>query len=89
MSDFLKQLFSDSPGVSFGRVGSFIALLAGIYWVTVIVLHTSTLPDLSGLTFFIGSLYVLGKGVGTVRAIFGKEGAVSSQPANSDSLQKP
>lgn len=77
--NFLKQLFSDQPGVSFGRTGSFIALVASIYWVTVIVLRTSTLPDLSGLTFFIGSLYVLGKGVGTVRAIFGKEGTTSTE----------
>jgi hypothetical protein len=77
--NFFKQLFSDQPGASFGRFGSFLALLAGIVWVTDIVWHTKALPDFSGLTFFIGSLYVLGKGVGTVRAIFGKEGSVEGK----------
>jgi hypothetical protein len=77
--NFLKQLFSGAPGVSFGRCGAFLALLAGIVWVTRLVWMTNTLPDLSGLTFFITSLYLVGKGVGTVQAIFGKEGKVTSE----------
>ena len=81
--NFLKQLFSDQPGVSFGRFGCFLALAAGIVWVTRIVWKTNILPDLSGLTFFVSSLYLVGKGVGTVRTIFGKEGTVvSAEPGS-------
>jgi hypothetical protein len=82
--NFLKQLFSDSPGVSFGRFGCFLALVAGIVWVTRIVWKTNILPDLSGLTFFVSSLYLVGKGVGTVRTIFGKEGMVAAEPPKAE-----
>ena len=78
--NFLKQLISDQPGVSFGRFGSLLALAAGIVWVTRIVWKTNLLPDLSGLTFFITSLYLVGKGVGTIRTIFGKEGTTTTEP---------
>jgi hypothetical protein len=40
---------------------------------------TNALPDLSGLTFFVTSLYLVGKGVATVQGIFGKEGKVTSE----------
>jgi len=80
--NFLKELISDQPGVSFGRFGALLALVASITWVTRIVWLTATLPDLSGITFFISSLYLVGKGIGTVRAIFGKEGTTSTEPQN-------
>jgi hypothetical protein len=77
--NFFRELFSGAPGVSFGRCGAFLALVAGIGWVTWIVWKTTVLPDLSGLTFFITSLYLVGKGVGTVQAIFAKEGKVTTE----------
>ena len=79
MKRFLSQLFSDAPGVSFGRFGCLLALGAGIVWVTRIVWKTNLLPDLSGLTFFVTSLYLVGKGVGTIRTIFGKEGTTTTE----------
>jgi hypothetical protein len=61
MTIFLKQLFSESGEASFSRVRSFVALLCSCFWVTDIVMRTGNLPGLDGLTFFIGSLYGLGK----------------------------
>ena len=46
---------------------------------TRIVWKTNLLPDLSGLTFFVTSLYLVGKGVGTIRTIFGKEGTTTTE----------
>jgi len=58
---FLQALFSDSGAASFGRIAAAIALCASIFWVTLIVQKTNTLPDFSGITFFIGFLYGISK----------------------------
>jgi len=71
MTVFLKQLFSESGEASFSRVGSLVALLCSCFWVTDIVMRTGSLPGLDGLTFFIGSLYGLGKAGETVQRILG------------------
>ncbi len=71
MTIFLKQLFSESGEASFSRVGSFVALVCSCFWVTSIVMRTGNLPGLDGLTFFIGSLYGLGKAGETVQRILG------------------
>lgn len=69
MAVFLKQLFSESGEASFSRVGSSLALVCSCFWVSYIVMRTGNLPGLEGLTFFIGSLYGLGKAGETVQRI--------------------
>jgi len=58
---FLKLLFAAEPGASFSRVATFIALLFSCSWVTHLVWYNHQLPDFSGLTLFVGSLYGMGK----------------------------
>lgn len=69
MKKFLNQLFSEAGTASFSRVGTFLALVCSCSWVSTIVWRTSTLPSLEGLTFFIASLYALGKAGETVQRI--------------------
>ena len=73
MKHFLHQLFSESGEASFSRVGAFVALLFACAWVTYIVLRTAALPGLEGLTFFIATLYGLGKAGETVQRILGSK----------------
>ncbi|MFB3921586.1 MAG: hypothetical protein ACE145_07680 [Terriglobia bacterium] len=69
MTNFFQQLFSESGTASFSRVGTFITLLCACAWVTRIVWKTGALPGLEGLTFFIVSLYGLGKAGETVQRL--------------------
>ena len=71
MVTFLKELFSDSNGASFSRLGSFVALLFACTWVSRIVWQTGALPGLDGLTFLISSLYGLGKAGETLQRVLG------------------
>lgn len=71
--NWLKQLFSDAPGVSFGRVASFVALGAVIVWVTIVVWRTTHIPDLAGLTAFALSFYGAGKLMGKAAEVLGKK----------------
>jgi len=71
MKNFIGHLFSESGEVSFGRLGSFVALLSACGWVSYIVWQTRALPGLDGLTFFIASLYGLGKAGETAQRLFG------------------
>ncbi len=73
MTKFLRELFSETDGASFSRLGSFVALLFSCGWVTYIVHKTGALPGLEGVTFFIATLYGLGKAGQTVqRALSGR-----------------
>ncbi len=74
MRDFVKKIFSESGEASWSRVGSFLALIAGVAWVGWIVYWTRALPALDGLTFFIGTLYGLGKAGETAQRILGGGG---------------
>jgi hypothetical protein len=69
---FCKQLFSESGEASFSRTGSFLALAAGCAWISFVVWKTHALPDLTGLTIFIATLYGLGKAGETVQRVAGK-----------------
>lgn len=70
---FVKSVFSESDGTgSWGRIGSFAALLAVIGWVTHIVIYTHTIPDLTGSTAFVGTPYLINKGHNAVTNIMGK-----------------
>ena len=71
MKNFLSHLFSESGEASFSRVGSFLALLFSLAWLTYIVWKTHAVPGLEGLTFFIGSLYALGKAGETIQRVMG------------------
>ena len=71
--NFLKQLFSDQPGVSFGRMATFISLLAAIAWVTRVVWQTNAIPALDGITLFVVSFYAGGKLIGKAAEVLGKK----------------
>jgi hypothetical protein len=71
MRKFLRELFSESGQASFSRVGTTVALLCACVWVSRIVWQTGALPGLEGLTFFIASLYGLGKAGETVAKLLG------------------
>jgi hypothetical protein len=71
MKTFIKQLFSESSGASFSRVGSFLALISSLGWLSYIVWETRAVPSLEGLTIFICSLYALGKTGETIQRVMG------------------
>jgi len=71
MRSFLHDLFSESGTASFSRVGTFIALVSACVWVSRIVWKTGALPGLESLTFFIASLYGLGKAGETMAKLLG------------------
>lgn len=81
--NFIKRLFSDEPGVSFGRVATAVCLLAAIVWVTHVVWATHAIPALDGVTFWALSFYgvgkALGKGAEVLTAFAKKESGVRSQ----------
>ncbi len=71
MKHFLSLLFSESDEASFSRVGSFLALIFSLGWLTYIVWETRAVPGLEGITFFISSLYALGKAGQTIQKVLG------------------
>ncbi len=73
MKRYFQELFSESGNASFSRVGAFIALLGACVWVSRIVWKTGALPGLESLTFFIATLYGLGKAGETMQRVFGKK----------------
>lgn len=75
---FLKELFSDSGKVSFGRVSSSIALICSCCWVSYVVYKTVAIPELGGVALFIGTLYALSKAGETVKAIKGSNGGTDA-----------
>ncbi len=74
MFQFLRQLFSESGEASFSRISAFLALCFSCVWVTYIVVQTHSLPSLEGLTFFVGTLYGLGKANETLQHFLGRKG---------------
>ncbi len=71
MKNFLQHLFSESGETSFSRVGSFLALIFSLGWLSYIVWKTRTVPSVEGLTIFICSLYGLGKAGETIQRVLG------------------
>jgi hypothetical protein len=72
MRKFLNQLFSEAGTASFSRVGTSLALFCSCAWISTIVWRTSALPSLDGVTFFIASLYGLGKAGETVQRVLNR-----------------
>lgn len=75
---FIKDMFSESDKASFGRFGAFIALIASIGWVSWVVYNNKAIPDLGGVSLFIGTLYGLSK-AGTVVQSFSNQGQDTGQ----------
>lgn len=73
MKSYLSHLFSESDEASFSRVGSFLALIFSLGWLSYIVWKTRVVPGLDGVTFFVGSLYGLGKVGQTIQRVIGKK----------------
>lgn len=71
MKTFLSRLFSESGEASFSRVGSFLVLIFSLGWLTYIVWETRAVPGLEGITFFVSSLYGLGKAGQTIQKLMG------------------
>lgn len=71
MKNFLQHLFSESGEASFSRVGSFLALVFSLGWLSYIVWKTRAVPGLEGITFFVSSLYGLGKAGQTIQRMMG------------------
>ena len=71
MKTYLRQLFSESGEASFSRVGSFLALISSLAWLSYIVWKTHAVPGVEGLTVFISSLYALGKAGETIQKVMG------------------
>jgi hypothetical protein len=71
LGEYIKIMFSEDnkPRPSYGKHGSFIAILASVAWVSWIVYKTNVIPDLGGICFFIGTPYGLSKGINAVRKI--------------------
>ena len=73
MKTYLSHLFSESDEASFSRLGSFLALVFSLGWLSYIVWQTHAVPGLDGVTFFVGSLYGLGKAGQTIQRVLGKK----------------
>lgn len=73
MKNFLQHLFSESGEASFSRVGSFLALICSLGWVSYIVWETRAVPSVEGITIFISSLYGLGKAGETIQRVMGSK----------------
>jgi len=67
--NWLKQLFSDEPGLSFGRLSSLLWSGAVIGWVSVIVWRTNSIVDCRGLEYIPVWFYAGGKSIGALKEI--------------------
>jgi len=71
--NFLTMMFSSSSSVSWGRVGSFLALIFTLVWVSFIVYYERKIPELGGLSLFIVTLYGVSKAGDTIMTLNKKE----------------
>ena len=74
--NFLDEAISDGDRASFGRLGSFIALLFSCVWISRLVWKVadfSVLPNLAifiaACSAFIAALYALSKGADLIEAV--------------------
>jgi hypothetical protein len=91
--NFLKQLISDVPGVSFGRAASAWLIVAVTVWISFFLWKNSHFPDvvtIAALNALALSFYGIGKGLGKAAEIFGKEGMMTKGSQESEvRSQKP
>jgi hypothetical protein len=67
--NWFQQIFSEVGSASFGRVGSFIALLFACGWISYVVYTTRVIPPLTDVALFIGTLYGLSKAGSVIAAV--------------------
>ena len=69
---FLKSALSEQDGLaSASRITAFLTTIAVIFWVTFVVIHTGTLPDLTSAALFLGAGHG-GYAANKVSSMFGK-----------------
>ena len=74
--NFLKQLFSDSPGVSFGRAASAVLIAAVVVWISFFLWKNSHFPDvmtIAALNALALSPYGVGKTLGKAAEVLGQK----------------
>ena len=72
----LREMLTDTgpdAGLSYGRIGSLVALLFTLIWVSYLVLKNGALPSLDGATGFVTAPYIASKAAGAVQS-FSKGG---------------
>lgn len=74
--NFLDEALSDGTVMSYGRLGSLIALLFSCTWITILVLRAKDFSGLPQLAIFLGAcvafisaLYGLSKGADVIETI--------------------
>lgn len=70
--DFFKKAFSDGEQPSSGRLIMGIFAIAAVVWISYIVYKTGAIPELGGLTFFVGAPFIISKGTGAASDYFNK-----------------
>jgi hypothetical protein len=73
----IREILSDGDTLSWGRVGSLMALIAVAFWGTIIVLKTHTFPPLDGATAFVTGPYIASKAATAVQSFSGKPGGAN------------
>jgi hypothetical protein len=68
MKAILREILSDGDTLSWGRVGSLGALIAVVWWGSIIVFKTHSMPPLDGATAFVTGPYVASKAATAVQA---------------------
>lgn len=76
MRKVLREMFTDKGVFSFGRIGAAIALHVSIIWVSWVVYKTNAIPDLSGISLFISSLYLISKGLSVAQSYRSQTNAI-------------
>ena len=80
MLGFLKEAFSDNGVVSSSRLMMAVHAVAGITWVSFIVMKNHVLPDgatMAGVTGFVAAPYAINVAGNAVKAFGGKSGSGS------------
>lgn len=80
--NFWRQVFSESGEGSSSRVFTGFLIMAAVAWVTMLVYWNHALPDLAGLTLFIGSIYGINKGFNTIEAFKKNNNTNGNTPPN-------
>jgi hypothetical protein len=82
--NFLEQLFSDNPGVSFGRAATAWLIVAVTVWIGFFLYVNQKFPDpitIAALNALALSPYTVGKGMGKAAEILGQHKAEAGPAA--------
>lgn len=85
----LKEVLSENGVGSYSRYVGFLIVVSTIFWITYLVLHTKTLPDLVGPTLWVtgaaGGHYAINQGKSVVAAW---KGTPQQQPGDPNADNK-